>query len=138
MKEKIRQCETRDREIIFPRQSFEENISKNLDVENSEICQLTVPTTSEGPRSLQKEKNIDSERPKAASKKKMTVGRERYYILRKREMLMKQVKDLNSANYEFFQVSVNCVFYLKDKQGNYIDREQSASTAENEEIYKIF
>ena len=127
MKEKLRQCETRDREIILSGQNLQENNS-----------QLTVSITSESPKSLQNENKIESQRPKVVANKKMTVGRERYYIREKRANLMKKVKELNSANYENFQISVDCKFYLKDKKGNYIEHEQSDTIAENEEIYKIF
>ena len=127
MKEKLRHCETRDREVIFPRQSFEENKS-----------QLADSITFESLKIKHKEKENDFFVPKAVSKRKLTVGREKYSIARKRESLMKNVKNLNSANYENFQVSVFCIFFLKDKEGNYLDHEESGLTMKNEEIYKIF
>ena len=68
----------------------------------------------------------------------MTVGRERFYILQKRKNLMTKVKSLNSENYVNFQVSVFCVFFIKDKEGNYLDHEEIGLKSENEEIYKIF
>ena len=127
MKAKLRQSETRDREIIFSRQSFEENNSQSADSVTSESLKLK-----------HKEKENDFFIPKVVSKKKMTVGRERFYIKEKRACLMKKVKILNSAHYENFQVSVFCVFFLKDKEGNYLDHEDSGLDTENEEIYEIF
>ena len=125
MKEKLRQSEIRDREIIFPSQSFEENSS-----------QLNDSVISESPVVKHEEKENDFFIPKPVPKKKMTVGRERYYILRKCETLMEKVKSLSLENYENFQVSVFCIFVLKDIEGNYLKHEESGLT-ENEEIYKI-
>ena len=127
MKEKLRQSENRDREMIFPRQSVEDNNSQSADSITSESLVLK-----------HKEKENDFFIPKRVPKKKMTVGRERYYISHKRMALMKKIKTLNSETYENFQVSVFCVFFLKDKEGNYLDHEESGLNTENEEIYKIF
>lgn len=127
MKEKLRQSETRDREIIFPPQSFEEDTS-----------QLADSITSESLVVKHEEKQNDFFIPKPVSKKKMTVGRERFYILQKRKNLMTKVKSLNSENYVNFQVSVFCGFFIKDKEGNYLDHEEIGLKSENEEIYKIF
>ena len=127
MKEKLRQSETRDREIIFPPQSFQEHTSK-----------LADSITSESLVVKHEEKENDFFIPKPVSKKKMTVGRERFYILQKRKNLMTKVKSLNSENYVNFQVSVFCVFFIKDKEGNYLDHEEIGLKSENEEIYKIF
>ena len=94
--------------------------------------------TSESLKLKHKEKENDFFIPKPVSKKKMTVGRERFYILQKRKNLMTKVKSLNSENYVNFQVSVFCVFFIKDKEGNYLDHEEIGLKSENEEIYKIF
>ena len=126
MKEKLRQSEIRDREIIFPSQSFEENSS-----------QLNDSVISESPVLKQEEKENDFFIPKPDPKKKITVGRERYYILRKCKTLMEKVKSLNLENHENFQVSVFCIFFLKDKEGKYLNHEDSGLKTENEEIYKI-
>ena len=51
---------------------------------------------------------------------------------------MTKVKSLNSDNYVNFQVSVFCVFFIKDKEGNYLDHEESGLKTENEEILLKF